>query len=318
MNLWAYWFSDTMVLKLYNASEVDATIRAAALRHGAGLGRARRPADAAGLPDRRAAAERVRHRAQSRARRGRRDHAASCSLLSARELRGVMAHELAHVRHRDILTSTITATMAGAISTLAQFGMFFGGRGRRRPQSAGRDPGADPGADRRDADPARHFPRARVRGRPRRRRDLRRPASARRRAGEDRALCARACRCAAAEDASGDRADDDHQPAVTAAASPGCSARIRRPRSASAACSRWLAIAARICSRASRAERGSAAQRAAKVVRRVLAGNPLPAVIGGRAEVFRRRARWCTSFLRDAALPWPAARDRASAGRRVR
>jgi len=40
----------------------------------------------------------------------------------------VLGHELAHVKHRDILTSTITASIAGAISTLAQFGMFFGGR----------------------------------------------------------------------------------------------------------------------------------------------------------------------------------------------
>ncbi|MDR3087298.1 MAG: zinc metalloprotease HtpX, partial [Azoarcus sp.] len=54
-------------------------------------------------------------------------------LLSERELRGVMAHELAHVKHRDILTSTIAATVAGAISALAQFGMFFGGRGGDRP-----------------------------------------------------------------------------------------------------------------------------------------------------------------------------------------
>ena len=49
-------------------------------------------------------------------------------VLSERELRGVMAHELAHVRHRDILISTISATMAGAISMLANFAMFFGGR----------------------------------------------------------------------------------------------------------------------------------------------------------------------------------------------
>jgi len=49
-------------------------------------------------------------------------------VLSERELRGVMAHELAHVQHRDILISTISATMAGAIGMLANFGMMFGGR----------------------------------------------------------------------------------------------------------------------------------------------------------------------------------------------
>ncbi|MBP0532661.1 M48 family metalloprotease, partial [Mycobacterium tuberculosis] len=50
------------------------------------------------------------------------------NILSERELRGVMAHELAHVQHRDILISTISATMAGAISALANFAVFFGGR----------------------------------------------------------------------------------------------------------------------------------------------------------------------------------------------
>jgi heat shock protein HtpX len=49
-------------------------------------------------------------------------------LLSARELRGVMAHELTHVRHRDILISSIAAVMAGAISAIANFALFFGGR----------------------------------------------------------------------------------------------------------------------------------------------------------------------------------------------
>ena len=47
--------------------------------------------------------------------------------LSREEVAGVIAHELAHVKNRDTLTMTITATIAGAISMLAQFGMFFGG-----------------------------------------------------------------------------------------------------------------------------------------------------------------------------------------------
>jgi heat shock protein HtpX len=47
--------------------------------------------------------------------------------LSERELRGVMAHELAHVKNRDTLISTVSATVAGAIASIAQFGMLFGG-----------------------------------------------------------------------------------------------------------------------------------------------------------------------------------------------
>jgi heat shock protein HtpX len=48
-------------------------------------------------------------------------------MLSREEIAGVLAHELAHVRNHDTLTMTITAAIAGAISMLAQFGMFFGG-----------------------------------------------------------------------------------------------------------------------------------------------------------------------------------------------
>ena len=53
--------------------------------------------------------------------------------LSREELAGVIAHELAHIRHRDTLTMTVTATMAGAISMLANFALFFGGNDRERP-----------------------------------------------------------------------------------------------------------------------------------------------------------------------------------------
>lgn len=49
-------------------------------------------------------------------------------MLTREELAGVIAHELAHIKHRDTLTMTITATLAGAISSIAQWGMFFGGR----------------------------------------------------------------------------------------------------------------------------------------------------------------------------------------------
>lgn len=52
--------------------------------------------------------------------------------LSPEEVAGVMAHELAHIRHRDTLIMTITATFAGAISMLANFGMFFGGNRERQ------------------------------------------------------------------------------------------------------------------------------------------------------------------------------------------
>ncbi len=53
-------------------------------------------------------------------------------MLSSEEVAGVMAHELAHVKNRDTLIMTITATMAGALSMLASFAMFFGG-GRNNP-----------------------------------------------------------------------------------------------------------------------------------------------------------------------------------------
>ncbi len=53
------------------------------------------------------------------------------SLLDRNELEGVMAHELAHIRNRDTLTSTIAATVAGLFSMMAQFALFFGAGGRR-------------------------------------------------------------------------------------------------------------------------------------------------------------------------------------------
>lgn len=132
MNLWAYWNSDKMVLRMYRAREVDA-------REGGDFyAMVRELAGRAGLPMPRVY---VIDEAQPNAFATGRDpeHAAVAATtgilrqLNARELRGVMAHELAHVKHRDILISTLSATVAGAISSLAQFGMLFGGGDRARP-----------------------------------------------------------------------------------------------------------------------------------------------------------------------------------------
>ncbi len=135
MNIWAYWNSDKMVLRMYNAREVDEGSAPQFYRM------VRELARNAGLPMPRVY---VIDEAQPNAfATGRNpEHAAVAAttgilqMLSERELRGVMAHELAHVKHRDILISTISATVAGAISALANFGMFFGGRdeeGRSNP-----------------------------------------------------------------------------------------------------------------------------------------------------------------------------------------
>ena len=127
MNFFSYWFSDKMVLKMYNAREVDATT---APRFYAMV---KELADRAQLPMPKVYL--IDEAAPNAFATGRNPENAAVAattgimrLLSERELRGVMAHELAHVKHRDILISTISATMAGAISMLANFAMFFGGR----------------------------------------------------------------------------------------------------------------------------------------------------------------------------------------------
>jgi len=134
MNLWAYWNSDKMVLRMYHAQEVGPVEAPEFYAIVADLARR------AALPMPRVY---VIDEAQPNAFATGRDpeHAAVAAttgilrLLDTRELRGVMAHELAHVKNRDILTSTISATLAGAISSLAQFGMFFGGGDRERPNA---------------------------------------------------------------------------------------------------------------------------------------------------------------------------------------
>jgi len=125
-NLFAYWNSDRMVLSTYGAHEVD--------RHSAPelVGLVAELAGRAQLPMPRVF---VMDNPQPNAfATGRNPQNAAVAVttgllhsLSREELAGVIAHELAHIRNRDTLLMTITATVAGAISMLAQFGMFFGG-----------------------------------------------------------------------------------------------------------------------------------------------------------------------------------------------
>ena len=127
MNFFSYWFSDKLVLKMYRAKQVDATSAPQFYRMIGEL------AQRAGLPMPRVYV--IDEDAPNAFATGRNpEHAAVAATtgimraLSERELRGVMAHELTHVRNRDILISTVSATMAGAISMLANVAMFFGGR----------------------------------------------------------------------------------------------------------------------------------------------------------------------------------------------
>jgi heat shock protein HtpX len=133
-NVWAYWFSDRLVLRMYGAREVDEAsapqlyriVRDLAAR--AALPMPRVYLIDAAQPNAFATGRNPEHAAVAVT-------SGLIRMLTAREISGVLAHELAHVRHRDILTSTITATIAGAISALANFGLFFGDR-----EGEGRNP----------------------------------------------------------------------------------------------------------------------------------------------------------------------------------
>ena len=133
MNLFAWWNSSDMVLRMHGAREVGADERHPALRQYASDVEflARR----AGLPIPRVfviESDQPNAFATGRAPA----HAAVAATtgllqrLSRSEIQGVMAHELAHVKNRDTLTMTITATLAGAIGMLANFALFFGGNNR--------------------------------------------------------------------------------------------------------------------------------------------------------------------------------------------
>ena len=125
MNLFAYWNSDKMVLRMYGAQQVDEHSAPQLFRLVAQL------AKRAELPMPKVF---IMENDQPNAfATGRNPENASVAAttgllrnLNQEEIAGVMAHELAHVRHRDTLIMTITATIAGALSMLANFALFFG------------------------------------------------------------------------------------------------------------------------------------------------------------------------------------------------
>ena len=124
MNLFSYWNSDKVVLRMHDAREVDAT--SAPDFHGLVSDLAKR----AGLPMPKVYIIDSPHPNAFATGRDP-EHAAVAAttgllnMLTRDEVAGVMAHELGHVKNRDTLVMTVVATVAGAISMLANFGMFF-------------------------------------------------------------------------------------------------------------------------------------------------------------------------------------------------
>src|SRR5690554_1037602 len=126
MNFFAYWKSDSMVLRMYGARQVD---RSSAPEL---YGIVERLAENAGLPMPKVFV--IENEQPNAFATGRNPANAAVAAttgllrrLSWEEVAGVMSHELAHVKSRDTLIMTITATLAGAISMLANFALFFGG-----------------------------------------------------------------------------------------------------------------------------------------------------------------------------------------------
>ncbi len=129
MNVYSYWNSDRAVLRMHDARECSDRVHPELVRmvhqmaDGAGMPRPRVFVIAQDQPNAFATGRNPDNAAV----------AATTGLLrrmSREEVAAVMAHELAHIRNYDTLIMTITATFAGAISMLANFALFFGGRGR--------------------------------------------------------------------------------------------------------------------------------------------------------------------------------------------
>lgn len=136
MNLFAYWNADKLVLRMYGAREVDA--RSAPEFHAI----VTQLAEQAGLPMPKVYV--VQSDQPNAFATGRNPENAAVAtttgllrMLTPEEIAGVMAHELAHVRNRDTLIMTITATIAGAIGMLANFALFFGHGGDNRNNPLG-------------------------------------------------------------------------------------------------------------------------------------------------------------------------------------
>jgi len=133
MNFYAYYFSDTAILKHYNATEVDPREAPMVYRVVERLvNRANLPMPKVyiihdHIPNAFATGRNPQHAAVAIT-------TGLLELLNEEEVEGVMAHELSHVRHRDILIATVAATIAGAIAFIAnmlQFGAMFGNRDNR-------------------------------------------------------------------------------------------------------------------------------------------------------------------------------------------
>ena len=137
MNLFSYWNADRIVLKMYRAQPVDEQHPNAVVR--TYVADVVQMARDAGLP--RPVIAIIPNDQPNAFATGRNPtNAAVCAttglldMLTRDEIRGVMAHELAHVKNRDTLTMTVTATVAGAVAALANFALFFGGGDdRERP-----------------------------------------------------------------------------------------------------------------------------------------------------------------------------------------
>jgi heat shock protein HtpX len=144
MNFFSYWFSDKMVLAMTRARPLDsqeapelyALVRRLAERAGVPMPRLYLVPDDS--PNAFATGRDPNHAAIA-------VNQGLLRILDQPEVEGVLAHELSHVKHRDILISTIAATMAGALTLLAQmgqFGLIFGGYDRRDDDRGGNPLGA--------------------------------------------------------------------------------------------------------------------------------------------------------------------------------